>query len=429
MNVYEFVDILTCFFEALMMFILLDTYCVRRKNINLPMYFGGIIGLMVLILISNTVFNYGLMNAVGMSLCVFIASFMFKGNIPTKIILSAIGVLILALMEILTMFIISGILNVTTTVAVEDSSLRLLGMIISKMLTFALVLLMRTLVKERELKMKPSYWVLFFLIFASAHLAVFLLFTLSFNSHSTYLHGASALCSFGLLASTGIALFLYQRLSKQAEVEKQKQIFEQQLISQSKHLDEILVTQEQFKKFRHDLKNHLIVINSMFEENKCEDGIEYVKKINSSVSVNKHLIDTGNIALDAIISTKKAIAASKGIDFRLKLQIPEKLPVDANDICVIFGNALDNAIEACEKIESGNKEIAVTLVYEDNSLYCDITNSVSKHIDKSLKTIKNDKKNHGFGINNIKTVLEKYNTNPVITLDDNAFAIKFILFL
>ena len=165
----------------------------------------------------------------------------------------------------------------------------------------------------------------------------------------------------------------------------------------------------------------------MFEEQKCEDGIEYVKKINSSVSVNKHLIDTGNIALDAIISTKKAIAASKGIDFRLKLQIPEKLPVDANDICVIFSNALDNAIEACEKIESGNKEIVVTVVYEDNSLICKIENTALNENNHDLKTTKKDKKNHGFGIENIKSALSKYQNVLNIEREENKFILSFII--
>lgn len=428
MNIYELVDILTCFFEALMMLIILDTYCTRRENIKLWMYAVGAVGLTALILISNIVFNFGLMNAVGMSLCVFIASFMFKGNIPAKIILSATGVLLLAIVEILTMFIISAVLNVTTTVAVEDTSLRLLGIIISKMLTFAIVLFMRAIVKERELKIKPSYWILFSFIFASSHLAVFLLFTLSYNSHSTYLHGASAICSFGLLFSTGIALYLYERLSKQAEIEKQKQIFEQQLISQSKHLEEILVTQEQFRKFRHDLSNHLIVINSMFEENGCKDGIGYVNTMKSSISVSKHLIDTGNVALDAIINTKKAIAETKGIDFSVKIQVPQQMPVEANDICIIFGNALDNAIEACEKIKSGHKRISLAVVYNNNSLYCKIANSASEPSKLSLETTKADKKNHGFGIENIKTALMKYQSEPTITTENGEFVLKFIMF-
>lgn len=65
------------------------------------------------------------------------------------------------------------------------------------------------------------------------------------------------------------------------------------------------------------------------------------------------VVDTGNPALDAIISAKQAVVAQKGIAFHYQLQIPKQLPIAPEDICVIFGNALDNAIEACEHVTQG----------------------------------------------------------------------------
>ena len=138
------------------------------------------------------------------------------------------------------------------------------------------------------------------------------------------------------------------------------------------------------------------------------------------------IIDTGNTAFDAIISAKKVLAESKNIDFALKIQIPEKLQVDAVDLCVIFGNALDNAIEACEKLET-QKIINVSAIYDDNQLICKITNTALTST-SDLQTTKSDKENHGFGLDNIKQALSKYNHVVKIEHADNEFVLSFIIF-
>ena len=131
------------------------------------------------------------------------------------------------------------------------------------------------------------------------------------------------------------------------------------------------------------------------------------------------------MALDALLSTKKALAESKDILFNLKVQIPERLPIEPLDLCVIFGNALDNAIEACDKI-SEKREIDVTIAMQNDFLFCKIINTAQRGGTIS-KTSKADKNNHGFGLENIKTALAKYDSKPQIEYDDNKFTLKFVI--
>ena len=207
--------------------------------------------------------------------------------------------------------------------------------------------------------------------------------------------------------------------------EIQKQQYEQQITSQSKHIDEILVMQKQIKKFRHDSSHHFTALKGFFLNSQNHDGLSYIEKINDDLEQSE-IIDTGNTAFDAIISAKKVLAESKNIDFALKIQIPEKLQVDAVDLCVIFGNALDNAIEACEKLET-QKIINVSAIYDDNQLICKITNTALPST-SDLQTTKSDKENHGFGLDNIKQALSKYNHVVKIEHADNEFVLSFIIF-
>lgn len=207
----------------------------------------------------------------------------------------------------------------------------------------------------------------------------------------------------------------------------QKQQYLQQINSQSKHLNEILVMQKQLKSFKHDIANHYITLGGYLDSGDLEGGKNYIDKINGEIS-KKDVIDTGNIALDAIISTKKALAEEKGIIFKSTVQIPEQLPIDAADICIIFGNALDNAIEACDKIANGDKNICLSVIYEDDSILCKISNTINAEKKITMTTTKKDKENHGFGIENIKQALSKYNHVVKMDQTDKEFVFSFIIF-
>ena len=103
--------------------------------------------------------------------------------------------------------------------------------------------------------------------------------------------------------------------------------------------------------------------------------------------------------------------------------------VDPIDICIIFGNALDNSIEACERINCKDRKISLTVICQDETVFCRIINTATKPKKLSLKTSKTDKKNHGFGLENIKTALAKYNSEPTILHTENEFTLKFVIFL
>ena len=153
-----------------------------------------------------------------------------------------------------------------------------------------------------------------------------------------------------------------------------------------------------------------------------------MKNLNCLSNITDDTIETGNIALDAIINTKRSIAQNKGIIFLTNIQIPENIFIDAIDICIIFGNALDNCIEACELSDTNIKQIKLSIVYESDSIICKIVNTAPKNNNRFLHTTKKDYKNHGFGIENIKFSLSKYRNVYRFTQNENEFILSFIIF-
>ena len=87
---------------------------------------------------------------------------------------------------------------------------------------------------------------------------------------------------------------------------------------------------------------------------------------------------------------------------------------------------MDNAIEACDKVKD-NKYISIYIKFDRDKLICKITNSYVKEDDNSKHTVKNDKKNHGIGRDNIMKALEKYKSISKVTRSDNEYELFFII--
>ena len=418
--IYTVAEYLTAFFEAVMFYMLLDTFCKKNDQFPKFIYYLSVLILTGLIIVINTFSNYTVINIAGVLISVFVISMLFDASLSVKAIISTGGFALASAAEIAVMFIIAFVYGVDSKVAVENPSLRLLGIIFSKMLAFALVNVICVIAKRKLLHLGKSYWAMFVIIFSNSCLAVFLLFKFSYETSLSYLNYLLALCSLGLFLNTFFSFYMCEHMAKQNDIINKQKQYELQLSSQAKHLDDILVNQEALRKFRHDIINHLTAIAGYFKD---------ITDISSIVTSDRQSIKTGNIAFDAIINTKKALADSKNIVFDVNVQIPAKLPVDAADICIVFGNAVDNAIEACEKLPKEERKISLTVAYEDSDILCKLTNSVADSETLSnLKTHKKDKINHGLGIENIKASLAKYNHVFQIDNDGKEFVLEFVIF-
>lgn len=430
MSMSSIVSVLGCLFEAINILIFVKTYADKKEdNTTLSKLLCYTIILAVIIILSNTVLNLGLLNFVTITLSTFVISCIYSSNIKRNIIISIFSILILGISEIIIVFFITLLFGVTAGNVVTIEDYKILGTILSKFFAFFIfkLLCMRHR-KNHTNTIKTSYMLLFLIMLVTSVTAIFLIFRLQLESKSIFMHNLSVLASLGLLYSTFFVLYLYEKLSYQVEIERNQEIFKQQIKAQSKHLDEILITQKELKKLRHDLVNHNISIQAFFENQDYKSGLDYIKNMTCLSSVTGETIETGNAALDAIINTKKSIAQSKGIEFLTNIQIPENIFIDAIDICIIFGNALDNCIEACEQADSNSKEIKISIVYENNSIICKIINTAKNNNNKFLHTTKKDYKNHGFGIENIKCSLSKYKNVFRFSQTENEFILSFVIF-
>lgn len=430
MTMTSIVNILTGLFEAITIFMFINSYVDKRdKERPIYTYVISVLALATLINISNRLASLTLLNVLFIGLSIFLVSFVYNKHLKQNIIPTIISVLVFCISEVVVLFTITLITGITVEQATVIDSYRILGTILSKLFAFTFLKILALKHQHSPLSIRISYWLYFIIIFVTSTVAIFLLFIFQYNNENISIYNQVAVwCSFGLMYSMFFSVYLYERITKQAEIERNQELFKQQIKAQSKHLDEILISQKQMKKLRHDLINHNISLQAYFENQDYASGLEYLKSMNPNDMFSDNMIETGNVALDAIMNTKKSIALSKDIEFYTKIQIPENIFVDAIDICIIFGNALDNCIEACDKIENGTKKISVSIIYEDESLICKIVNTAIKNNSRFLHTTKSDNINHGFGIGNIESALEKYKNICRFKQSDTEFILSFVIF-
>ena len=140
---------------------------------------------------------------------------------------------------------------------------------------------------------------------------------------------------------------------------------------------------------------------------------------------------TGIIALDTVLNAKIEKASVFNISIRPAVAIYGELYIDTLDLVLLIGNALDNAIEATEKIEDSLKKyIHLSIKLQENYLLIEVKNSVLEKVliqNQFITTTKSDDGLHGFGLENMRVLTEKYHGTMLLECDDNFFQVRIVL--
>jgi len=195
-----------------------------------------------------------------------------------------------------------------------------------------------------------------------------------------------------------------------------KKIAEYQNELMSKHYDEVENIYKQMRGWKHDYHNHLQAIKAYISSGQIEELIGFCDKIEQDLQSVDTVVKTGNIMLDAILNSKLSLAKQRKIEVNAKAAVPDKLQITDVDLCVLIGNLLDNAMEACLKTQEAadwefqNPFIRVYIGMKGHHLYICVTNSVYSEVKKSGNRFISTKNSptHGFGLMRIDKVCEKY---------------------
>lgn len=184
----------------------------------------------------------------------------------------------------------------------------------------------------------------------------------------------------------------------------------------------------QSERLRHDMKNHIIALSGLFGGKEWEKMGIYLKQLEQSgLEVSGDM--TGNKAVDALLYQKRKRADKEDVRWECDIQMPTVCCINEFDLCVLFGNILDNALEACERLRSGESGfINIQARAVKKCFLLEVKNSMDRtEKDTEGFTNKDHSKEHGIGLLNIGDVVNKYNGVMNLEAENGIFVISILL--
>lgn len=235
----------------------------------------------------------------------------------------------------------------------------------------------------------------------------------------------SLACVLILMGIVGSMIYKYQMINKENDI----------IILKDRMLEyNFQKLQEAFDDKRillHDMKNHLLIVENYMKNAEYVQAEIYLAELAGELD-NKEIREwTGNRILDFIINYKKKEAEEIGIRMHIECNSLPPLPFSDNELCALFFNLLDNAIEACRKIKEGKKDIYLILRYQKQMFFVESKNTFCEHPHRKhgrLITTKKNKDMHGYGIKSMERIVSRYDGRMTYYIKDEVFTVKISFF-
>ena len=185
---------------------------------------------------------------------------------------------------------------------------------------------------------------------------------------------------------------------------------------------------DKMRSIRHDMGNHLTVIEGLAQNNKTEELSEYVSELKNRFIELQPTIKTGNAVTDVVLSEYNDLCKKEGIEFECEFAYPSNLGINSFDMSVILTNALQNAYEAAKKIDSPS--IRIVSIIREKFFIISIKNTADEKkmvLDDGIPHTTKTETGHGYGLKNIKSIAQKYNGDLEIRKENEEGKIFFVL--
>ncbi len=209
---------------------------------------------------------------------------------------------------------------------------------------------------------------------------------------------------------------------------KNKKINEYQNALVEQHYAEIENIYRTMRGWRHDWHNHIQALSAQLDSGEYEKARNYLNEINQSLLNIDTTLKTGNTMADAILNSKISLMKSKQIEVEASAQVPATLSVPDVDLCIIIGNLLDNAIEACSELMPGNRFVHIYIHVKGAVLYMSFTNSAGKKQHKVGNLFLSSKgRDHGFGLTRVDSLVSKNGGYLTRASEDGGYTTEVVL--
>lgn len=427
---WNFITILSTIVEWVVLKILLDEVSklnTRKFQVNMGIILASTIILILTVVRFNI--NYKLF------ICILLTYTLYIKNYEVDkwkcLFISLLYWLLLIGFDSLALSIVGFINHIQDISKLLDNNFfRLELIIISKSLLILLIPLIKIIKLDISIPKKDYIYLNIPILTNIISIIVIFGYILNDKSIESKENIAMLIISLVILFSNISLVIIIRRIINDTQIKAEHEITKEKMNAQYKYYLNLKESQEKVKRLYHDMNNHIICIQEIYGKHEFTD--KYINSINSQIKESITVFDTKSIILDIILHEKKSICNKNNIDFLVDINFSKCDFIEITDICSIFSNMIDNAIEACDKIknENINKEIKLRGSIVNNFFVIKCENTKTNKVTLKNNKIITDKKDlflHGIGIDSIKSSVKKYNGNVEIRTDKNKFTMIIII--
>lgn len=251
----------------------------------------------------------------------------------------------------------------------------------------------------------------------------------SYFSNSTYEPILSFLLFLIAIAAFLVIAKLFQAEYDRQQLKKEQDAYETRIRMSQNEYREIARKHELLREYRHDMRHHLLALSNILHDSDSTHAEDYINALVERLEDTENVVYCKNQIINAVLSSYITKAKKIGCVLDTHISIPEKLEIQDIDLCVILANALENAVNACEKEDENHRNIKIKIDFQ-NALHINIKNSCKEKVvfDENGLPMTSANPDHGIGMKSITNTAEKYNGILKCECSDGEFCLKIILF-
>ena len=230
------------------------------------------------------------------------------------------------------------------------------------------------------------------------------------------------ICCLVIFLANAAMLFLLQRMEQAAQDNQKLLALDQQLRMQAKNIESACGLYADQRRRAHDFRAHLEVLRQLLDRQEYTAARDYLDSVSQRQTDRLFLVNCRHPILDALFNTKASEATQKEIELHFEVNDLSGLTLDAADLTVLLANLIDNAIEACEKLDRG-RAIQIRALHKREVFFFSVRNTSPpvRISGDELPTTKPEPEFHGFGLANVRAILAKYGGEHVMSYDNGYF--------
>lgn len=384
------------------------------------------VGFFVVLSVVNCSVRNMLITPVCMYILILLISQIYNRSFRVKILLSTLLLIIFVLSELATGMIIAIVSKKSMEIMSDNPMLYFQGMFVSQMVSFIIVKIIG--LSKRQFKYLPiKVWLQIMIIPFTSMISVYAVVEVAYKMNNLRSSMYVILIAVCLVVANLFTFHLFEKELKNRDDKLRYSFLERQLEDEKEYYKMLHENQIQIQKTSHDMKNTLISILGNISEGKTESAIKKINEMLDNTNQSSQTVYTGQVTVDTMINIKKKCMDINDICFKPICFMSKECNFDEIGFCIVLGNALDNAIEACKKVDKENRYILLKIIEDESLLSCYLENSSNGIMPKeNEKTTKMNKSIHGFGLDNMKMIINNNGGAINTSCNENKFVLLFL---